>query len=219
VIIFSRVAKVNRWEDDNTKAQHLMLALEGNAAEVLKEISDSSPTVVQDIWDALFRRFGEVDEAREALRKFEQRRQSDTESVVEFEQALRSLYRVAWPKATPEQREVALKTKFEEGLRNSEMQQYLRLHALGDTFANTVQKARRFAATLETPKSRKSVRITTPPPHESVQMIKDDSPWNEKFEKLEDMIRSLQDTLEPESPSPDESSVKCVTKNSLSDSS
>ena len=96
-----------------------MSALEGNAAEVLKEISASSPTVVQDIWDALSRRFGEVDEAREALRKFEQRRQSDTESVVEFEQALRSLYRVAWPKATLEQREVALKTKFEEGLRLS----------------------------------------------------------------------------------------------------
>ena len=68
-----------------------MLPLEGNAAEVLKEISDSSPTVLQDIWDALSRRFGEVDEAREALRKFEQRRQSDTESVVEFEQALRSV--------------------------------------------------------------------------------------------------------------------------------
>jgi len=90
--------------------------------------------VVQDIWDALSRRFDEVDEAREALWKFEQRRQS----VVEFEQALTSLYRVAWPKATSEQREVALKTKFEEGSRNSEMQQYLRLHALGDTFSNTV---------------------------------------------------------------------------------
>ena len=50
---FRRVAKVNRWDDDNTKAQHLMLALERNAAEVLKEISDSSPTVLQDIWDAL----------------------------------------------------------------------------------------------------------------------------------------------------------------------
>ena len=73
---FVRVAKVNKWEDVNTQAQHLMLALEGNAAEVLKEISDSSPTVLQDIWDALSRRFGEVDEAREALRKFEQRRQS-----------------------------------------------------------------------------------------------------------------------------------------------
>ena len=62
-----------------------MLALEGNAAEVLKEISDSSPTVLQDIWDALSRRFGEIDEAREAMRKFEQKRQLDTESVVEFQ--------------------------------------------------------------------------------------------------------------------------------------
>ena len=86
-----------------------MLALEGNAAEVLKEISDASPTVLQDIWDALSRRFGEVYEAREALRKFEQRRLSDTESVVELEQALRTLYRVAWPKATLEQKELALK--------------------------------------------------------------------------------------------------------------
>jgi len=51
-----------------------MLALEGNAAEVLKEISDTSPTVLQDIWDALCRRFGEVDKAREAMQKFEQRR-------------------------------------------------------------------------------------------------------------------------------------------------
>ena len=50
---FKRVAKVNRWDDNVTQAQHLMLALEGNAAEVLKEISDSSPTVLQDIWDAL----------------------------------------------------------------------------------------------------------------------------------------------------------------------
>jgi len=137
--------------------------------------------VVQDIWDALSRRFGEVDDDREVLRKFEQGKQTDTESVVESEQALRSLYRVAWPKATPEQREVALKTKFEEGLRNSEMQQYLRLHAMGDIFSNNVQKARRFGATLETPKLSKSVRITTPPSHESVQMTKDDSSWKKRW--------------------------------------
>jgi len=164
---FRRVAKVNRWDDDNTKAQLLMLALEGNAAEVLKEISDSSPTVLQDIWDALCRRFGEVDETREAMRKFEQRQQLDAEFVVEFEQALRNLYRVAWPKATSEQKEAALKTRFEEGLLNHNMQQYLTLHALGDTFANTVHKARRFAATTEVPTSRKSVRISTPPAHEA----------------------------------------------------
>jgi len=53
------------------------------------------------MWDALSRRFGEVDEARDAMRKFEQRRPHDTEYVVEFEQALTSLYRVAWPKASP----------------------------------------------------------------------------------------------------------------------
>jgi len=139
-----------------------MLALEGNAAEVLKEISDTSPTVLRDIWDALCRRFGEVDKAREAMRKFEQRRQLDSESVVEFEQALRSLYLVAWPKATPEQKEAALKTRFEEGLVSHVMQQFLPFHALGDTFANTVQKARRFAATTEVPRTRKSVRITLP---------------------------------------------------------
>jgi len=40
---------------------------------------------------------------------------------------------MAWPKASPEQKEVALKTRFEEGLLNHDMQQYLRLHALGDT--------------------------------------------------------------------------------------
>ena len=91
------------------------------------------------------------------MRKFEQRRQLDSESVVEFEQAVRSLCRVAWPKATPKQKEVALKTRFEEGLYSHEMQQFLRLHALRDTFANTVQKARRFAATTEVPRTRKSV--------------------------------------------------------------
>ena len=101
---FGRVAKVNRWEDDVTKAQHLMLALEGDAPEILKEISDTIPTVLQDIWDALSRRFGEIDEARESMRKFQQRRQSYTESVVEFQQALRALCRLAWLNATVEQK-------------------------------------------------------------------------------------------------------------------
>jgi len=132
-----------------------MLALKGTAAEVLKEINDTSPTVYQDIWKALSRRVGEVDEVRESMRKFENRKQLDSESVVEYEQALRNLYRLAWPKATPEQKDMALKTRFEENLNNSDMQQYLRLHALSDTFENTVQKARRFAASIEAPKTKK----------------------------------------------------------------
>jgi len=78
--------------------------------------------------------------------------------------------------------------------------QYLRLHTMRDTFLNTVQKARRFAAAIEGPKSRKSVRITTPPAHEALQMIVDDSSFHKRMDKLEDMIRSLQYP-----------SVKCVT--------
>jgi len=132
----------------------------------------------------------------ESMRKFEQRRQSDTESVVEFQQALRSLYRLAWPNATVEQKEVALKTRFEEGLINQEMQQYLRLHAMGDTFANTAQKARRFAATIDVPKSRKFVRISTPPSHEVVQLIQEDTSLNKRMENIEKMIKSLQVTAQ-----------------------
>jgi len=75
-----------------------------------------------------------------------------------------------------------------------DMQQFLRLHALGDTFANTVQKARRFAATTKVPRTRKSVRITNPPAHESVQLIKVDSSLDKRLDKLESMIQSLQAT-------------------------
>ena len=148
------------------------------------------------------------------MRKFEQRRQSDGESVVEFEQALGSLYRVAWPKATPEQKEAALKTRFEEGLVNHEMQQFLRLHALGDTFTNTVQNARKFAATTEVPRTRTSVSITTPLAHESVQLIKEDSALEKRLDKLEGMIESLHVTgirTGRETPSPKSSAVTCVT--------
>jgi len=43
-------------------------------------------------------------------------------------------------------------------------------------------------------------------------MIKDDSSWNERLDKLEYMIRSVQVTSQPESFSPEASSVKYVTR-------
>jgi len=130
------------------------------------------------------------------MRKFEQRRQSDSESVVEFQQTLRSLYRLAWPNASAEQKEVALKTRFEDGLINQDMQQYLRLHAMGDTFANTVQKARRFAATIDVPKSRKFVRISTPASHEVVQLIQDDTSLNKRLDNIEKIMKCIQATAQ-----------------------
>ena len=97
---------------------------------------------------------------------------------------------------------------------NHDMQQYLRLHALGDTFANTVQKASRFAASTEFPRTRKSVRITTPPAHEAVQMIKENSSLHQRLDKLEDMIQSLQATSRADTPPQKSSTVTCVGRQS-----
>jgi len=59
----------------------------------------------------------------------------------EYEQALRVLHREAWPNATSSQRDSDLKRRFEDGLLNPEMSQFLRLHARKDDFSTTVLKA------------------------------------------------------------------------------
>jgi len=69
-----------------------------------------------DIWSALARRFGMLDGPRESMRRFDARRQNENETLVEYEQALQMLHREGWPTATIEQRDAALKRRFEEGL-------------------------------------------------------------------------------------------------------
>ncbi len=71
----------------------MTLALRGPAAEVLRDIDEAASTAYADIWTALSRRFGEIDAPREAMRRFENRRQTDNESLPEFVQALRTLFR------------------------------------------------------------------------------------------------------------------------------
>ena len=78
---YERVCSVNGWSTQKEKAQNLMLALEGSAAEILKDVEDSSPSVYNDIWTQLARRFGMTDGPREAMRRFDNRRQQDSESV------------------------------------------------------------------------------------------------------------------------------------------
>jgi len=93
---YRRVAKMNSWTSNEELLSHLTLALEGPSAEVLRDFDETSPTALTNLWARLEHRFGEIDKAREAMRRFVARRQSDTKSVVEFEQALRVLYREAW---------------------------------------------------------------------------------------------------------------------------
>ena len=81
---FERVARANNWTSNAEKVQNLTLSLDGQAADVLKEIDETSPTAYTDIWEALKQRFGKLDEPREAMRRFENRKQHDTESISDF---------------------------------------------------------------------------------------------------------------------------------------
>jgi len=116
------------------------------------------PQAYNHIWEALARRFGG---AREAVRRFDSRRQHESETIPNLEQALRTLYHEAWPNVNPEQRDAALKRRFEDGLASSEMVQFLRLHARNRDVHAMVVKARQFADATGQGRSKKVCVIDT----------------------------------------------------------
>ena len=63
---FERICRVNAWTSTDDKVQNLTMALEGPAAEILKDIDESSPTAYDEIWTLLARRFGQTDAPRDA---------------------------------------------------------------------------------------------------------------------------------------------------------
>jgi len=166
---FERLAAVNGWATATQKVEQLALALEGPATEVLRDIDTSQPQAYNIIWEVLARRFGSLDGAREATRRFDSRRQEDSETIPDFEQALRTLHREAWPTATPEQRDAALKRRFEDGLLSTEMVQFLRLHARDLDFQATVIKARQFADATGQSKPKKKVNFIDNRPRSPAQ--------------------------------------------------
>jgi len=94
------------------------------------------------------------------MRRFDSRRQEENETIPDFEKALRSLHRDAWPTATPEQRDAEVR-RFEDGLLSTEMVQFLRLHALDLYFHATVVKARQFADATGQSKHKKGLTLLT----------------------------------------------------------
>ena len=74
---FERLCRVNIWSVTTDKVLNLILALEGPAAEILKDVNESSPTTYDEIWTLLARRFGQPDAPRDAVRRFDNRRQLD----------------------------------------------------------------------------------------------------------------------------------------------
>jgi len=150
-----QLATVNGWSTTEQKTEQLALALEGPASEVLLDLDTSEPQAYSLIWEALARRFGALVGAREAMRRFDSRRQEENATIPDFEQALLE----AWPAATPEQRDAALKRRFEDGLISTEMTQFLRLHAPDLDFHATVIKAHQFAEATGQSKPKKRVNF------------------------------------------------------------
>ena len=206
---FNRVAKVNAWSTDVELLQHLTLALEGPAAEVLRDFDESSPSALDDLWKRLNHRFGHVDEAREAMRRFDSRRQSDTESLVEYETALRILYKEAWPDASSDQRDAALKRRFEDGVSSVELSQYLRLHHRSLDFAQTVEQARIYAATMDSTKPKKAVRfakVNEPAVNLVTSSAVDLTPLVTRLEAMQSSLDQMK--AEKQSPQPVSSSTQ-----------
>jgi len=77
------------------KVQHLALALEGEAAQCLKGIDKNSDDVYEQIWNALSRRFGVIDEEMYMKCRFDSRRQKDQEDIPQFAMALHTLHKDA----------------------------------------------------------------------------------------------------------------------------
>jgi len=98
------------------KVQHVALALEGVAAQCLKGIDQNSDDASEQIWNALSRRFGVLDEEMYMKPRFDSRRQKDQEDIPQFAMALHTLHKDAWPHASAEQQDEQLKRRFEEGL-------------------------------------------------------------------------------------------------------
>jgi len=141
------------------RVQYLTLSLDGAAADVLRDIDENSDTAWNKIWEALQRRFGAIDDARDAMHKFDACKQTEDMSIPEFEQKLRVLHHEAWPQATAEQRDMNLKRRIEDGVSLPEMRQFRRLHARTDNFDATVASG--YQPRGQSPQDFRDIRFTS----------------------------------------------------------
>jgi len=91
------LAQCNGWTTGVQKAQNLLVATEGAAAEAVRGLTANQESDYEAIWEALSRRFGHMDEPERAMQLFDVAKQDELEGVALFEQNLRNLYREAWP--------------------------------------------------------------------------------------------------------------------------
>jgi len=137
---FTRLALCNGWTTGVEKAQNLLIAMEEAAAETVRGLTADKDEDYDLIWENLARRFGHIDEPERVKRRFDNKKQLESETIEVFEQGLRTVFREAWPTGDPKSKEndSMLQRRFIDGLFDPALQQFLRLHARTDDFATTV---------------------------------------------------------------------------------
>jgi len=120
--------------------------MEGAAAERVRGLTADKDEYYELIWENLARKFGHIDEPERAKRRFDNKKQLESETMEVFEQGLRTVFREAWPTGDPKSKEndSMLQRRFVDGLFDPALQQFLRLHARTDDFVTTVGKARQY---------------------------------------------------------------------------
>jgi len=128
------------------KAQNLLVALEGAAAETVRGLTAEKDSDYDAIWENLSRRFGHIDEWERTKRRLDTAHQLESETIAVFEQGLRSVFREAWPSADikAKQYDSMLLRRFVDGCFDPALQQFLRLHARNGDFETTVLKERQY---------------------------------------------------------------------------
>jgi len=176
------LALCNGWTTGVEKAQNLFIAMEGAAAETVRGLTADKDEDSDLIWKNLSRRFGHIDEPERAKRRFDNKKQLESETIEVFEQGLRTVFREAWPTGDPKSKEndSMLQHRFIDGLFDPALQQFLRLHARTVDFVTMVATARQYMDAQEQAKitaisKKPNVRFaaTEDPPPDRIQPILD----------------------------------------------
>jgi len=122
------------------------IAMEGVAAETVGGLTAEKDEDYDLIWEKLSRRFGHIDEPERAKRRFDNKKQLESETIEVFDQGLRTMFREAWPTGDPKSKEndSMLQCHFIDGLFDPALQQFLCHHARTDDFVTAVAKARQY---------------------------------------------------------------------------
>ena len=90
------MALCNGWTTGVEKAENLFISMEGAAAETVRGLTADKDEYYDLIWENLSHRFGHIDEPEHAKRRFDVKKQLESETIEVFEQGFRTIFREAW---------------------------------------------------------------------------------------------------------------------------